>query len=292
MTRIVKYKLRSARRGTASDVAQTETEDIQGEIMLQLVQRLQNFRTDYARRPINDFNAYVAVTTYNAYDRHISRKYPQRRRLKNGLRYLLTHRAGFALWQTTDGAWLCGLSDWRTDALAAADEAGGVDASAVSRVQLLRDDVRAFARAGKTDKDWHDAKHGYELLTAIFAWTNVPIKLDLLTGIVAEWWNVTDEMVELDVRREGDGPEERASVQLADNRPAVSIETERRIYLQRLWDEIAQRICLPLLCSPRSGMSALARRAARGWSASWARTRLSPVSIANWRLIVLPSKMN
>jgi len=29
----------------------------------------------------------------------LSRKYPNRRRLKSGLRYLLTHRAGFSLWQ-------------------------------------------------------------------------------------------------------------------------------------------------------------------------------------------------
>lgn len=236
VTRIIRYKTGHARRSSQRVDEHAKAEDIHGEVMLQLVQRLRNFRTDHLTRPIADFNAYVAVTTYNAYDRYISRLYPQRRRLKNGLRYLLTHRAGFALWQTKDGAWTGGFERWRT---AVAPDASDVDVSAFGCIQQLREDSRAFARETKGQHDWHDRKHAYELLSAIFEWTNVPVELDLLTSIVADWWNVTDEAVELDAgRNNGERGDEGAGVQFADQHPAVTVEIERRIYLKRLWDEI------------------------------------------------------
>jgi RNA polymerase sigma factor (sigma-70 family) len=243
VNKIVNYKIRSARRGSSNESADTEAEDVCGEVMLQLVQRLQSFRDDHTRRPIADFNAYVAVTTYNAYDRYISRKYPQRRRLKNGLRYLLTHRNGFALWQAKDETWVGGLSRWQqeTDKSINASEGNGAQpAPASKRPQQLRDDPRAFALDAKIKSEWHDPKHGYELLSALFAWTNAPVEIDLLTSIVAEWWNVTDDAVELDAGFEAEGREESARVQIADKGAGADIETERRVYLQRLWEEIGE----------------------------------------------------
>ncbi len=111
VTKIVRCKTRGGRN--SFEQAATEAEDVSSEVMLQLVQRLRKFRVDYTERPIEDFDAYVAVTTYNACDRHLSRKYPNRRRLKNGLRYLLTHRAGFALWQNADGDYVGVFHRWQ-----------------------------------------------------------------------------------------------------------------------------------------------------------------------------------
>jgi DNA-directed RNA polymerase specialized sigma24 family protein len=240
VTRIIRYKSGSARRSSQSGDEHAKAEDIHGEVMLQLVVRLRNFRTDYLTRPIADFNAYVAVTTYNAYDRHISRLYPQRRRLKNGLRYLLTHRDGFALWQTNDGLWVGGFARWQPPAAGVA--AGGADISALGCLQQLREDPRAFARDAKGRRDWHERKHAYELLSAIFEWTDVPVELDLLTSILADWWNVTDAAVELDAARNdgerGDGG--GVAGQVVDSHPAVTTEIENRIYLKRLWDEITE----------------------------------------------------
>ncbi|MBC7912064.1 MAG: hypothetical protein H7Y30_16270 [Pyrinomonadaceae bacterium] len=240
ITKIVNYKMRGGRRAdTLSDA-----EDIRSVVMLQLVQRLQSFRADYAERPIGNFNSYVAVTTYNACDRYVSRKYPQRRRLKNGLRYLLTHREGFALWQDERNAWLCGLSSWRP--MGGAGETFGNDAisdaeSGAHRLQLLRDDPQALASDGAAQASWSDPKRPYELLSAIFAWAGAPVELDLLTSICAEWWDVSDKAVEIDAGSNVEGGEEAtAGVQIADRRPAVSVETERRIYLERLWNEITE----------------------------------------------------
>ncbi len=243
ITKIVNYKLSRGGRKAARDDSLSDTEDVRSEVMLQLVQRLQNFRADYAERPIASFNSYVAVTTYNACDRYVSRKYPQRRRLKNGLRYLLTHQEGFALWQDEQHNWLCGLSRWQENARAF--EAGGngetsETGAGMHRLQLLRDDPRALSRDEVAQTSWSDPKRPYELLSAIFNWTGIPVELDLLTSACAEWWNVTDETISIDAGQEVEGYEAAASVQLADQRPAVSIETERRIYLKRLWEEIAE----------------------------------------------------
>lgn len=228
VARVIRHKAGAARAHSRRADEFARAEDVRGEVMLQLVVRLRNFRADYATRPIADFNAYVAAAAYNAYDRHISRMYPQRRRLKNGLRYLLTHRGGFALWQAADGAWVCGFDRWRSDAR-------GTDVSAYGSLQQLREDPRAFARGASEERLWHDRKHAYELLSAVFEWAGVPVELELLTGVVADWWNVTDEEVELDAGRD-DGE----AVQAPAGQPAAAAEVESRMHLKRLWDEIVE----------------------------------------------------
>ena len=239
ITKIVNYKIHSGRRNDALG----DAEDIRSEVLLQLLQRLQTFRADYAERPIGNFNSYVAVTTYNACDRYVSRKYPQRRRLKNGLRYLLTHREGFALWQDVRQTWLGGLSRWQTAGRGGeTDESRDVTAhgSGAHRLQLLRDDPQALADDGAAQAAWSDRKRPYELLKAIFNWTGAPVELDLLTSVCAEWWDVTDKAVEIDAGGSVEEGQEAAGMQIADARPAVSVETERRIYLERLWNEIRE----------------------------------------------------
>jgi RNA polymerase sigma factor (sigma-70 family) len=232
VARVVGYKMRAGRDG---DV-RAEAEDVRGEVMLQLVQRLHNFRADHATRPIRDFGAYVAAAAYNACDRYVSRKYPQRRRLKNGLRYLLTHRPGFALWQTGAGAWVAGLHEWRAGSTYPHGEFGREGAG--GRMQQLREDARAFTRGIGSRADLSDRRNAYDLLSAVFSWAAEPVELDLLTGVVAEWWGVTDETVEVGGEGgERDGEEARG-VQLVDTRPEPSAEAERRAYLERLWHEV------------------------------------------------------
>ena len=225
VAKVVGYKMRGGR---------ADAEDVRGEVMLHLVQRLHNFRSDYAARPIRDFGAYVAAAAYNACDRHVSRKYPQRRRLKNGLRYLLTHRPDFALWQTGDGSWVAGFQEWRAGMADSREKFGSEVAG--GRLQQLRDDARAFARDEDARHDLSDRKRAYELLSALFSWTAEPVELDFLTGVVAEWWGIAEETIEAKAGT-SDGEEERG-VQLTDSRPKPSEETERRAYLQRLWREI------------------------------------------------------
>jgi hypothetical protein len=230
ISKIVRYK-------TRGDSREADAEDIRSEVVLQLIGRLQRLRaSDNDGNSIADFNSYVAVSTYNACDRYLSRKYPNRRRLKNGLRYLLTHRAGFNCWQDERGNFVGGFARWQFGS-----ENRPAEADANLKLQQLREDSGAFARAGKVSPAWNDQKQAYELLNAIFEWTNAPIDLDLLVAVVAEWWNITDEIVELDSAFDREN-EKNTGVQMADARADVTIETERRVYLQMLWEEI---IALP-----------------------------------------------
>lgn len=57
---------------------------------------------------------------------------------------------------------------------------------------------------------------------------------------MSEWWNVTDEFVEIDAGRAADSRDQSEGVQIADNRDPISIETERRHQLQRIWAEIKE----------------------------------------------------
>jgi RNA polymerase sigma factor (sigma-70 family) len=221
--KIIRYKT----RGTIGD-----DEDISSEVMLQLVARLQRLKAEAGNNAIEDFDSYVAVTAYNACDRFLSRKYPNRRRLKNGLRYLLAHREEFAVWQDRNGNYVGGFRRWQF----------GENQSPDSKLESLREDTRAFTRDVKPEKSWSDRKNAAELLTAIFNWTNQPVELDLLTSVCAEWWNVTDETLALDATKANDNgsPDQRPAIQVADSRPDVYTENERRDYLQRLWNEITE----------------------------------------------------
>ena len=219
--KIVRYKTRGAI---------DEGEEIYSEVMLQLVGRLQKLKTEADAPEIENFNSYVAVTTYNACDRFLSRKYPNRRRLKNGLRYLLAHRENFAVWQDKNGNYVGGFRRWQF-----------VETESASlKVEQLREDARAFDRDVRPEKSWSEQKNAFELLTAIFNWMNAPIEIDLLTSVCADWWNVSDETIAIDAPKDNEFGEARAQIQLADARPDAFTEAERRDYLQRLWNEIAE----------------------------------------------------
>ena len=221
INKIIRYK----NRGAVSD-----GEEIYSEVMLQLAGRLRRLQTETNGNAIDDFNSYVAVTAYNACDRFLSRKYPNRRRLKNGLRYLLAHRENFAVWQDTSGNYVGGFRRWQF----------GETTDSNLRIGQLRDDARAFERDVKVEKSWSEQKNAFELLTAIFNWTNAPIEIDLLTSVCADWWNISDETVAIDQPKTSEFGEERAAVQIADVRPDAYAKSERRDYLQKLWSEIGE----------------------------------------------------
>lgn len=220
ISKIIRYKTRGASE---------DSEEIYSEVMLQLVGRLRRLKAETNGKEIENFDSYVAVTTYNACDRFLSRKYPNRRRLKNGLRYLLAHRENFAVWQDKNGNYVCGFRRWQF---------GEIESQNL-KIEQLQEDARAFERDVKIEKSWSEQKNACQFLTAIFDWTNAPVEIDLLTSVCANFWNVTDETVAMDAPKTDENGNERAQVQIADSRPDAFTETERRDYLQRLWNEIA-----------------------------------------------------
>lgn len=224
---IIGHKLRVFLDGRAAQ----EAEDVQSDVVLQLLSKLRELKTDPEARGIVNFRSYVAVTTHHACHEFLRRKYPQRWRLKNRLRYLLTHHAAFALWGDEGEEWLCGLGAWR-DRRKESAEAG--------RLEPLRDARWAADRLGLTGRNLQLINLA-ELLDSIFKFLNAPVELDRLVTVVADLQGIKDLPQQ---PAAGGGEDEGEQFELTpDPRVDVGREVEQRIYVERLWEEICQ---LPL----------------------------------------------
>ena len=200
-----------------------ETEDVYGEVVTQLLERLRLCKTG-SEDGIQDFRNYVAVTTYNACHEYLRNKYPERRRLKNRLRYLLTHHTAFSLWQIAEGDWLAGLNTWKTSR---------VEIAAASKLRELHDKPEMLASSA-VRRDSSCAAL-IDLLNAIFRNVGAPVEFETLVNSVADLQGIKDrsEPANLDDQK----------VQVKAAPQDFVIEIEQRSYLRQLWSEIVQ---LPL----------------------------------------------
>jgi DNA-directed RNA polymerase specialized sigma24 family protein len=228
---IIGYKLRVY--FTDSRKEATDAEDIYSDTILQLLTRLAEIRSNPQAEAIQNVRSYAAVTTYRACYEYLRRKYPQRYSLKNKLRYFLTHQPGFALCEV-DGEWQAGLARWQNE------KPGG----AKSLLDSLRDDPRHFIRDA-VPKGKVESASLAELLTAIFNRVEQPLELDELVAIVAEIWNIKDQIQPTDER---DAKPLLEQMQGKGIDPAS--EFDHRAYLAALWQEItamSPRHCAALL---------------------------------------------
>jgi hypothetical protein len=90
--------------------AAPEREDVCGQVRLRLVSALQELRASGGAQAIEDFRGYVAAVAAHACDDVLRERYPQRQRLRNQLRYLLSHDSTFAISRDTEGRWQCRLN--------------------------------------------------------------------------------------------------------------------------------------------------------------------------------------
>jgi RNA polymerase sigma factor (sigma-70 family) len=235
--------------GDAGGAHLQEIEDVCGEVRLQLLSRLRDIKAQPDEKPISNFRGYVAVIAFNACNEHLRQRYPQRYRLRNRLRYLVTHNPAFGLWESDDGEMLCGLAQW-TNKRATRD--------GIERLRRLRNDPQAFERSALARHDLQRIGLA-ELLTAVFEATNAPIELDDLVNAVAEWSGVKDQHAQPN-RNEC---ETDLTERLSDSRVALDVEVEQRMYVARLWSEICelpprQRLALLLNLKDAKGSDCVA----------------------------------
>ena len=245
---IIGHKLRVSADGRAAQ----EAEDVQSEVVLHLLGKLRELKADPSARGIGNFRSYVAVTTHHACHEFLRRKYPQRWRLKNRLRYLLTHHEAFALWGDENEEWLCGYGAWRAHHKRRAE---------ASKLELLRDTQSAAQRLGLAGRNLQLINVA-ELVDSIFKYMDAPVELDGLVTVVADLQGVKDmpeRAAGVGEDDEDGGEYERA----ADPRADVGREVEQRIYVERLWEEICQlpvrqRVALLLNLKGAAGTDAIA----------------------------------
>src|SRR5262249_14650178 len=204
-----------------------DVEDIKSEVILRLMRRLRELRRNQISDAPANLHSYIAVSAYNAFYDHLRRKYPARSRLKNKIRYVLTHQKGFALWAGQRGEWYCGYEAWKTSERRPCP---------AWRMQQLCDENGLFERAGSayTLLPTHKTP---QLLKALFDCTGAPVGFDDLISFLEI----------LGPRSHGAGVSaDRASTtdpEFQDSRPDFASRVEQRLYLEKLWTEIRE---LPL----------------------------------------------
>ena len=251
---IIKSKLRANLNIQAGGRQSLDAEDMRSEVVLQLVKRLQALKAD-PNKAIGDFRSYVAVTTYHTCDQFLRQEYPQRWHLKNKLRYILKHRPFFALWQSDDDGWLCGLTAWRDQPQI--KRAPLAELSQARRSQQLLDKLRMSGAKEFAGKNPCRLKIE-ALLLAVFKHAGRPIELDDLVSIVSNLWGISDQIQ----ARKGDDQSNKTSEPVSEARMDAAFEVEIRNDLERAWAEICQlparqRVALLLNLRDSRGRSAL-----------------------------------
>jgi len=241
---IVKHKLRVPAGFSSDSRSGEDAEDMRSEVLVQLLSRLSELKENPAEKGINNFQGYVAAITYSAWHEHLRRKHPQRHMLKNKLRYLLTHRASFAVWEGDDKQLLCGLAGWENQESAI---------TATRRIKELAAGPEACERAGLSAHDiqrWDLAS----LVATVFRYLGACVDLDDLVNLLAQWTGVSDHAPQGVGDEETEDPFER----IADPHELIDTELQRRTYLRRLWAEIRelkphQRVALLLNLRDENG---------------------------------------
>jgi DNA-directed RNA polymerase specialized sigma24 family protein len=241
---IAHSKLRVARPASAEGSSAQEAHDICGEAVLQLLSRLHDLRDGRNQAPIANFRGYVAVVTYNAYGAGLRRKYPERQRLKNRLRYVLNHDPRFAIWEGANGASLCGLAAWKERNCSTSPPQRTDDRSTIEQFLPGAPNLRQLMPRA--------------LLDSLFSLSGRPIEIEELVSMAAKIWDIQD-MRQVENDDAGDG---EVWNRLPDPRVNVATLVERRMYLAALWKEICelrplQRVALLLNLHDASGQDML-----------------------------------
>ena len=153
-----------------------DASDLFNEIIANLLSRLRHIRSDRLQGAIADFRGYIAATAYNACNLYLRQKYPRRSRLKNRLRYLLSHDAAFALWTNEASGLICGFAEWRDKAALTPQR----------HLEKIRQDPVEWIQTAGLPSVGIDRAQLSSLLHALFQSCGSPIKLDELVNIVAD----------------------------------------------------------------------------------------------------------
>jgi hypothetical protein len=101
--------VRDVLRGQLPDRAggSADSADVHSGVLLRLTAHLWALRGEPGAEPLASFAGYVAAASHNACHAFFRNRYPQRSRLRNKVRYVLTREPGLALWAAS------GTSGWR-----------------------------------------------------------------------------------------------------------------------------------------------------------------------------------
>ena len=230
---VIRFKLRL---NSYRETQRAEADDIHQEVVLQLVAQLQRFRKLPSGHPISDVRGMAAVIAHRTCARWMRRQFPERHALKNRLHYILTRQRGFALWQDGDGKLVAGFAVWREQE---------------KPVRKLAD-LPPHIRALKSDKPQQLA----ETVAAIFNFLGGPIEFDELVTGLAAIQGISEQPIE------SLADDDDTALEPVASEPNQAWRIEKKIFLQRLWEELQQlpvnqRAALLLNLKDASGFSCI-----------------------------------
>lgn len=220
---IVRAKLHVSLKPEDGSVENQDALEVVNDVQALLFSELRRLKNGSGRKAIGDFHGYLAVVTYHACYQHLRLKHPERWRLKNKLRYLLTHRPILTLWKNDDGQMLCSL--------ASTDQTSKLRSTTAS--QQWSEELPESLRTKLSTRDPQPGPLT-ELVIRILETADGPVVLDDLVNMVADVCNI-------------EGYAARAKQIEESLQPTDPIDftkaLELRIHLEQLWREICQ---LPL----------------------------------------------
>jgi DNA-directed RNA polymerase specialized sigma24 family protein len=239
---VIRFKLRL---GSGSAGA-PEADDLRQEALTAVLSKLRKCRSQPSHSSIGDVRGLAATITYRTCYRWLRRQSPQRSALRNRLQYVLTRQPGLALWSDAAQKLLSGLAAWR----------GRNDRAPAARLQQMAGEESFQAWAGRMSVGKGLAEFS-ELLKTIFTAVNLPVEFDELVRLTAVLLRVKDVA---DVSTTAEEGGEISEVVAQDD---VAWQVEKRIFLQRLWEEVqllplAQRSALLLNLRDAGGRGCIA----------------------------------
>src|SRR5437763_8067208 len=175
-----------------------DTDDVVATVTLRLIGKLRLLGTEQGS--IRQFEDYVATLTYNTVYDFLRRRFPERSRLKNRLRYVLRRDARLSLWTAPSGV-AAGLAAWSGSSIV------------TQRIDLPDERAR---------RTMNDREAPANALLAIFRHVGAPVSLEALTDATASLWGIDDAFRPLEE------PARTAE-------PAPLARAEARQFLAALW---------------------------------------------------------
>jgi RNA polymerase sigma factor (sigma-70 family) len=213
---VIRFKLRLS---SYHATQRAEADDIYQEVLLQLLAQLQKFRKLPDGHPIADLRGMAAVIAHRTCARWMRRQFPERHALKNRLHYLVTRQRGFALWQNDNGQLVAGFAAWQQEK------------KTETRRTLDLESLPNQIRPSKQGKPQELA----DTIAAIFNHVRHPIEFDELVSAVASLLGISDQPME------SLADDEDAAASVPDSaEPDPAWRIEKRMFLQRLWEELEQ----------------------------------------------------
>jgi RNA polymerase sigma factor (sigma-70 family) len=201
-----------------------DAEDLYQEIMAKIVQALHDLRNPSATTEIQNLKQYVARIASNACNDVLRTKSPARARLKNNLRFLLTHHRDFTVWKT-EAETLVGFAVWR------------VTSKSESVQKQLFDMEQSLASFRSTKLRGENVKQVplTRLVAEVFNWIGSPVELDELVNIVAALLDIKDHPAEsIDDQTVAD------EARISDSTVSTSSRLEAQSLLRHLWQGLRE----------------------------------------------------